>query len=125
MVFGLSTSITTTVISTIAGGLVQVISGINFSLYNRASTQLQTFHKSLERLQNYMLANSICQGLAPADKERTCAQLSLIIASSSVSQNEERVISEIIRQRAILSTEKSLPTHNGYNAPTQTHSPNV
>ena len=118
MVLGLSNNITTTVVSVVAGTLVQVLSGINFYLYNRASGQLQTFHKSLDRLQNYMLANSICQGLDKVDRAHTCAQLSLIIASSSVSQNEERVIGEIIKQRAVLSTEQLL-THNGHNAHTQ------
>lgn len=120
MVFGLSSSITTTVISGVAGALVQVLAAINFSVYNRASDQLQTFHKSLERLQNYMLANSICQGLGAADKGRTCAQLSLIIASASVSENEERVIGEIIKQRALFSAEQH---QNGLHAPIQNAEP--
>src|SRR5579859_15303 len=119
MVFGLSSNITTTVVSVVAGALVQVLSGINFYLYNRASAQLQTFHKGLDRLQNFMLADSICQGLDKADRSRTCSQLSLIIASSSVSASEGHVIGEIIKQRANLSTEQPLLAQNGHNAPIQ------
>ncbi|GHO91548.1 hypothetical protein KSF_015960 [Reticulibacter mediterranei] len=117
MVVGFSADLATTVISGVGGALVQVLSAINFYLYRRASDQLQTFHKSLDRLQNYMLANSICQGLEDVPRSLTCAQLSLIIASSSVSENEERVIGEIIKHRAILSTEQThLYAHNGHNS---------
>ncbi|HTK06141.1 MAG TPA: hypothetical protein VL485_03150 [Ktedonobacteraceae bacterium] len=115
MVFGLSSNITTTVVSVVAGTFVQVLSGVSFYLYNRESDRLQTFHKSLERLQNYMLANSICQGLEGIDKAHTCSRLSLIIASAT--GDEGHAIGEIIKQRAVLATEQQqLPSHNGHSA---------
>lgn len=125
MVFGLSNNLATTVISGIGGALAQALSAINFSLYNRATNQLQTFHKSLDRLQNYMLANSICQGLDASAREHTCSLLSLIIASSSVSETEERTISNIIKQRAISSTEQQRShVGNGHNSHTESVIPN-
>jgi hypothetical protein len=62
----------------IAGGLVQVISAINFYLYGRAARQFGAFHICLERTNRYLLANSLCEKLdLPA---RDAARCSLIDA---------------------------------------------
>jgi hypothetical protein len=50
-------------LSLIAGALVQVISGINFFLYSRASRQFALFHVCLERVNRYMIANSLCDNV--------------------------------------------------------------
>ena len=53
------------IVPLIAGAVVNVVSGIVFVLYGKASTQLTAFHHRLEVLQRYLLANSICGALAP------------------------------------------------------------
>jgi hypothetical protein len=105
MMFGGSGNITTAGISVISGTIVQVISGINFILYGRASNQLHTFHKSLESMQNFVLANSICQGLEEPTKALTCSQLVLIIASASNGAYQEETIGEGVRRKAMASVE--------------------
>jgi hypothetical protein len=50
-------------IAVIAGGLVQVISAINFYLYGRASRQFWSFHVCLERTNRFLLANTLCEKL--------------------------------------------------------------
>ena len=57
------------VISAIAGAIVQVISGLNFVVYAKATTQLGEFHQRLERTQRFLLANSIAESLAPERKD--------------------------------------------------------
>lgn len=51
------------VISVISGALIEVISGINFYLYGRTSSQLADFQTRLDKTQRYLIANSICEGL--------------------------------------------------------------
>ncbi|GEO11534.1 TRADD-N-associated membrane domain-containing protein [Segetibacter aerophilus] len=50
-------------ISIIAGGLIQVISGINFHLYGKAARQFSSFHICLERTNRYLIANCICDNI--------------------------------------------------------------
>ena len=65
-----------TMLGVIAGGLVQVISAINFYLYGRAAHQFGAFHICLERTNRFLLANSLCEKLdRPA---RDAARSSLI-----------------------------------------------
>jgi hypothetical protein len=70
------------VISLISGALVEVISAINFYLYNKTSSQLSTFYLSLEKTQRYLLANSICEGLEGDLKQNTRAHLIRNIAGA-------------------------------------------
>lgn len=49
------------VVSLISGALIEVISGINFYLYNRTASQLVDFHQRLDLTQRLLLANSIKQ----------------------------------------------------------------
>ena len=109
MEFGKPGSITTAGISVIGGVLVQVLSGINFYMCGRASTQLLTFHKSLDRLQNFVLANSICEGSGEKEKAVTCSQLVLIIASSSTSPSyQAREIGEERSKVAVASSDHAI-----------------
>lgn len=50
-------------ISLISGSLIQVISGINFYLYGKAGRQFSLFHVCLERMNRFLVANSICENL--------------------------------------------------------------
>jgi hypothetical protein len=67
-------------ISFVAGATVEIIAGINFYLYARASTQLARFHTRLDRTQNFLLANSVCENLEGEIKEKTRSELVRIIA---------------------------------------------
>jgi hypothetical protein len=61
------------IIPAVAGAVVEVIAGVVFYLYGKATSQMGEFHSRLERLQLYLLANSICASLQgeQRDKSRT------------------------------------------------------
>ena len=44
------------IISAVSGGIVEVISGLNFWLFGRTATQLDLFHVRLEQTQRFVLA---------------------------------------------------------------------
>lgn len=56
-------------IAAIGGALIEVISGINFYLYIRASKQLESFHICLARTELLLLANSVCKQMHNRDKQ--------------------------------------------------------
>jgi len=56
-------------------------------------------------MQNFVLANSICQGLEEPTKALTCSQLVLIIASASNGAYQEETIGEGVRRKAMASVE--------------------
>jgi uncharacterized membrane protein len=66
--------------SAVAGGLVEVIAGINFVLYAKTTAQLATFHERLERTQRFLLANSLVESLDGEPKTSTRARLVLHVA---------------------------------------------
>ena len=68
------------VISLISGTLVEVVSGINFYLYGKTSTQLADFQTKLDMTQRFLLANSVCEGLDGEFKQRSRAELIRVIA---------------------------------------------
>lgn len=53
----------------LAGALVEVIAGINFYLYFRASRQMAAYHICLERTNRFLLANAICNELSEEIKD--------------------------------------------------------
>lgn len=61
----------------IAGALVEVLAGINFYLYSRASRQFSSFHICLERANRFLLVNAICDTL-PDGEEQIATRRSLI-----------------------------------------------
>jgi hypothetical protein len=63
------------VIPVISGAVVEVIAGIMFFLYGKTTTQLSDFHRRLEVLQRYLLANSICESLEGDERNKTRAEL--------------------------------------------------
>jgi len=70
-------------ISLIAGTLIQVISGINFYLYGKAARQFSLFHVCLERMNRFLVANSICANLDQGDKrDELRAELVKIVAEA-------------------------------------------
>jgi hypothetical protein len=70
-------------LSVISGALVEVIAGINFYLYGRASDQLAAFHVILDRTQRFLLANSLCESLGDPTKDEVRAKLINRVATAS------------------------------------------
>lgn len=68
------------VISSTAGGIVEIVSGLNFWLYARTAIQLNSFHSRLERMQRYLVANSVAASLSAKRKEAALGDLVKTIA---------------------------------------------
>lgn len=76
-------------ISLAVGGVMEAIAVLNFYLYGRIFNQLKEFHDRLDRTQQYLLANSICENLAGEVKQAT--QIELIRAMMhSLARQEEK-----------------------------------
>jgi hypothetical protein len=74
-------------ISLASGGVLAILSMLIFSLYGWVFNQSRTFHESLDRTQQYLLANSICENLKGDVKQAT--QIELIRAMMhSLAQQE-------------------------------------
>lgn len=69
------------IIGLTGGTLTEFLSAINFYLYGRASNQLETFHSRLDKLQLFVLANSICENLNEELKYETRAELVLLVTN--------------------------------------------
>jgi hypothetical protein len=63
------------IVSVIGGSIVEVLSGINFYLYGRTTTQLADFHTRLDQTQRFLLANSICEALEGDKKQEARSSL--------------------------------------------------
>jgi len=68
--------------SLISGVVVEVISGIGFTLYAHASRQLASFHIRLDRTMLFLFANTVCEHIKGELKETTRAELVLVMANS-------------------------------------------
>jgi TRADD-N domain-containing protein len=68
-------SLAVPVIGALSGSVVEVIAGLNFWLYTRTSAQLDAFHLRLERMQRFLVANSVCQTLRGKTRESALANL--------------------------------------------------
>ena len=68
------------ILSMISGTLIEVISGINFYLYGKASVQFADFQNRLDATQRFLLANSICERLDKDTKQQTRSDLVRVIA---------------------------------------------
>jgi cytochrome c biogenesis protein CcdA len=79
--------------TSITGGtLTELLSALNFYLYGRASNQLETFHSRLDKLQFFVLANSICENLNEELKYETRSELVLAVASFITVKNTETTL---------------------------------
>jgi hypothetical protein len=70
------------IISSISGGVVEVIAGLNFWLFGRTATQLDLFHVRLEQTQRYLLANSVSENLSDTTRDTARAELVRLIATT-------------------------------------------
>ncbi|SRR6266446_1488706 len=75
--------------SLISGVVVEIISGIGFTLYAHASRQLASFHVRLDRTLLFLFANTVCEHIKNELKETTRAELVLSMANS-LQPTEER-----------------------------------
>jgi hypothetical protein len=71
-------------VSLISGVVVEIISGIGFTLYAHASRQLASFHVRLDKTLLFLFANTVCEHLQTNLKETTRAELVLSMANSSL-----------------------------------------
>jgi hypothetical protein len=76
-------------ISLASGGILAVLAMLNFWLYGRIFNQLRAFHERLDRTQQYMLANSICENLKGDVKQATQIELIRAMMHSLALQEEK------------------------------------
>ena len=62
-------------ISLTSGGVIEAIAVLNFYLYGRVFNQFRELHERLDRTQQYLLANSICENLKGDVKQATQIEL--------------------------------------------------
>jgi hypothetical protein len=67
-------------ISALAGGIVQVFSGMLFAMFRSARQQLSRYHERLDLTQRYLLANSICAAMPDPTQTEVRAELVRTIA---------------------------------------------
>ena len=68
-------------VSALAGGLIELISGINFYLYFRTARQFAAFHTCLERTNRFLIANAMCEHLGER-KDEMRAELIRVVANA-------------------------------------------
>ena len=56
-------------IGIITGALIEAISAIGFYLYGRAARQFGSFHICLERMNRFLIANSVCESMEPQNRD--------------------------------------------------------
>jgi hypothetical protein len=80
--FALTTShVAAPLVSLLGGSVVEVVAGLNFWLYGRTAHQLNSFHLRLERMQRFLVANSVSAGLTGDRREEALADLVKVIAA--------------------------------------------
>jgi TRADD-N domain-containing protein len=82
-------SINGALISLTSGVVLEAIAVLNFFLYGRAFNQLRAFHERLDRTQQYLLANSICENLKGDVKQATQIELIRGMMHSLARQEEK------------------------------------
>ncbi len=58
-------------ITALAGGVVQIATGVLFKFYSSASDQTAASHNRLDRIQRFFIANSACESLEGENKSTT------------------------------------------------------
>jgi len=72
------------VVGTIGSALIEVISGINFYLYGKASAQLTEFHTRLDATQKLLLSNAVAEKIEGDLKQITRSYIALKFAGIEV-----------------------------------------
>ena len=76
-------------ISLTSGGVLEALAVLNFCLYGRVFNQLRELHERLDRTQQYLLANSICENLKGDVKQATQIELMRAMMHSLARQEEK------------------------------------
>jgi hypothetical protein len=76
-------------ISLASGGVLAILSMLNFFLYGWVFKQSRAFHERLDRTQQYLLANSICENLKGDVKQATQIELIRAMMHSLALQEEK------------------------------------
>jgi len=77
-------------VSAVGGGIVEVVSGLNFWLYSRTALQLNSFHQRLERMQRFLVANSVAANLDDDHRDEALVGLIRVIAAVDHSEGTTR-----------------------------------
>jgi hypothetical protein len=76
-------------ISLTSGGVMEALAALNFCLYGRVFNQFRELHERLDRTQQYLLANSICENLKGDVKQATQIELMRAMMHSLARQEEK------------------------------------
>lgn len=76
-------------VSLTSGVVLEALAILNFCLYGRVFNQIKEFHERLDRTQQYMLANSICENLKGDVKQATQIELIRAMMHSLALQEEK------------------------------------
>jgi hypothetical protein len=76
--------VSASIISLVCGGVMEGMAALNFLLYRRTFRELEKFHTRLDRTQQYLLANSICEKLDQQFRSAAQAQLVRLIMDTLV-----------------------------------------
>jgi TRADD-N domain-containing protein len=82
-------SVNGALISLTCGGMLEALAVLNFCLYGWVFNQFRAFHERLDRTQQYMLANSICENLKGDVKQATQIELIRAMMHSLALQEEK------------------------------------
>ena len=82
-------SVNGALISLTCGGVLEALAVLNFCLYGWVFNQFRAFHERLDRTQQYLLANSICENLKGDVKQATQIELIRAMMHSLALQEEK------------------------------------
>jgi hypothetical protein len=84
-------SVEVSVVSAIGGAIVELVAGLNFYLYGKAIDQAASHRSSLEKMQRYLLANSIVESLTTDDeKDESRSKLISVMAEEDPDSSRKR-----------------------------------
>jgi len=78
--------VTAPLVSAVGGSVVEVVAGLNFWLFGKTAVQLNSFHQRLERMQRYLVANSVASGLSEDHRDEALSQLIAAIVAIEAPQ---------------------------------------
>lgn len=77
-------------ITTLGGALSAFVSGVNFHIYNKSSSQLIDFHQRLDMTQRFLLSDGLCNSIKdPAKQDSTRADIIMTIVGKDL-KNESK-----------------------------------
>jgi hypothetical protein len=57
------------IVTTLGGALSAFVSGVNFHIYNKSSSQLANFHQRLDMTQRFLLSDGICNTIKDSTRQ--------------------------------------------------------